>query len=113
VLRLFSRAGVLECDHALQEGFVFEEGEFALWEAAGEERAAFADESGNNSDIKFVDYVVFEEVTGEFAPAHQPDIFSRVLAEFLEEAFGGFVDEGDAAAFARRLRMGKDVALRL
>src|SRR6266568_951382 len=107
----FAGAGVLEGDEAFGEGLVFEEGKFTLREAAGEEREAFADQDGNDSDIKLVDQVVFEEVTGEFAAAHQPDIFPGTLAKVLDESFRGLIDEGDAAALAGRLRMGEDVAL--
>ncbi len=104
-------ASVFECDQAFGEGFVFEEGKFTLWEAAGKERAALADQHGNDSNIKLVDYVVFEEVASEFAAAHQPDVFSRPLAELLDETFWGLVDKGDAVAFAGRLRMRENVAL--
>jgi hypothetical protein len=110
-LGLSAAAGVLEGDHALREGLVFEEGEFALGEAAGEEEAAFADEDGDDADIKFVDHIVFEEVAGEFAAAHQPDVLSRAFAEILHETFWGFVDEGDPGALAGRLGLREDVAL--
>src|SRR5712664_1839532 len=109
-LGLFPGAGVFEGDQAFREGLVFEQGKFALREAAGEERDAFADQDRNDSDIKLVDEVFFEEVAGEFTAAHQPDVFSGALAEFLEETFWGFVDEGDAATLAGRLGMGEDVA---
>src|SRR5260370_36924987 len=102
---------VFECDQAFGEGFVFEEGKFTLWEAAGKERAALADQHGNDSNIKLVDYVVFEEVASEFAAPHQPDVFSRPLAELLNETSWGLVDKGDAVAFAGRLRMRENVAL--
>src|SRR6266567_3019064 len=108
---VFAGAGVLEGDEAFGEGLVFEEGKFTLREAAGEEREAFADQDGNDSDIKLVDHVIFEEVAGEFAAAHQPDVFPGTLAEMVEESSRRFVDEGDAAALAGRLGMGEDVAL--
>ena len=60
-LGLFPGAGVLESDQALREGFVFEQRELALREAAGEERKAFADQDRNDSDIKLVDQIFFEE----------------------------------------------------
>src|SRR5260370_23270993 len=69
-LGLLPGAGVLEGDHAFREGFVFEQGELALREAAGEERGAFADQYGNDADIELVDQIVFEEVAREFAAAH-------------------------------------------
>jgi hypothetical protein len=110
-LGFFAGAGVLEGDHAFGEGFVFEERKFALGEAAGEEREAFADQDGNDADIKLVDEVVFEEGAGEFAAAHEPDVFAGAFAELLEETFRRFVDEGDAAAFAGRLGMRENVVL--
>src|SRR5260370_19570683 len=64
-LGLLPSAGVLEGDHAFREGFVFEQGELALREAAGEERDAFAHQYGNDADIEFVDQIVFEEVARE------------------------------------------------
>src|SRR6266699_6340369 len=103
----FAGARVFEGDQAFREGFVFEEGKFALGEAAGEEREAFADQDGNDSDVKLVDQVVFEEVAGKFTAAHQPDIFSGTLAKLLDESFRGLVDEGDAAALAGWLGMGE------
>ncbi len=80
-------------------------------EAAGEKRQAFADQDGNDANIKFVDYVVFQEVAGQFAAAHQPNVLSGTFAKFLEERSWGFVNEGDVAALAGRLGMGEDVAL--
>src|ERR1700682_261861 len=108
-LGLFPGAGVFEGDHAFREGFVFEEGEFALREAAGEKWDAFADQDWNDSDIKFVDEVIFEEVAGELAAAHQPDVSSGALAERFNESLRGFVDEGDAAAFSWGLRVRENV----
>src|SRR6266852_7645696 len=70
-LGFFAGAGVGEGDHTFGEGFVFEEGELALREAAGEERDAFADQDRNDADIKLVDQIFFEEVAGELAAAHQ------------------------------------------
>ena len=48
-------AGVLKGDQALRVAFVFEQREFALWEATGEERETLTDKDGNDSDIEFVD----------------------------------------------------------
>src|SRR6266436_191826 len=112
-LRSFAGAGVLEGDQAFGEGLIFEEGEFALRESAGEEQTAFADQDWNDAHIELVDNVVLEEVASEFSAAHQPDIFSRLLPEFLDETSGGFIDERDAAALAGRLGMGEHVALSL
>ena len=82
-----------------------------MGEAAGEERDAFADQDRNYADIELVDQVVFEEVAGELAAAHQPDVFSGALAKLIEETLQGFIDEGAAAALAGRLGMGEDLAL--
>src|SRR5260370_42454158 len=84
-------ASVFECDQAFGEGFVFEEGKFTLWEAAGKERGALADQHGNHSNITLVDYVDFEEVASEDAAPHQPDVFCRPLAELLHAIFWGLV----------------------
>src|SRR5713101_8559315 len=106
-------AVVFEGDHAFREGFVFEQGELALGEAAGEERDAFADQHRDDSNIKLIHKVVFEEVARKFASAHMPDVLSGALAEFLDEIFRGLVDKGDAAALAGRLGMGENVVLHL
>src|SRR6266849_7432922 len=104
-------AGVFEGDHAFREGFVFEQGELALGEATGEERDALADQHRNDSNVKLIHKVVFEEVSRQFAPAHQPDVFSGALAELLQETLRGFVDEGDTTALAGRLGMRENVIL--
>jgi hypothetical protein len=65
----------------------------------------------NDSNIKLIHKVVFEEVARQLAPAHQPDVLAGELAELLHEAFRGFVDKGDPAAFAGRLGMGENVTL--
>src|SRR6266849_3784829 len=104
-------AGVFEGDHAFREGFVFEQGELALGEATGEERDAFADQHRNDSNVKLIHKVVFEEVPRQFAPAHQPGVFSGALAELLQETLRGFVDESDTTALAGRLGMRENVIL--
>src|SRR6266446_2354533 len=104
-------AGVFEGDHAFREGFVFEQGELALGEATGEERDAFADQHRNDSNVKLIHKVVFEEVPRQFAPAHQPGVFSGALAELLHETLRGFVDKGDTTALAGRLGMRENVIL--
>ncbi len=81
-------ASVFECDQAFGEGFVFEEGKFTLWEAAGKERAALADQHGNDSNIKLVDYVVFEEVASEFAPPISQMPFPGRLRSCSTKLFG-------------------------
>src|SRR6266404_5009034 len=85
-----THAGVLEGNHAFREGLVLEQGKLALRKAGREKRKAFADEDWNDADIEFIDEVVFEEVAHEFAAAHQPDVFSRTLAQLLDESFRGF-----------------------
>src|SRR6266702_5131106 len=110
-LFFFGDAGVFEGDQAFREGLVFEEGEFALGEAAGEERDAFTDQHWNHSDVTFVDQGFFKKIAREFAAAHQPDILAGALAELLDEIFWERVDESDATAFAGLLGMREDVAL--
>src|SRR6266700_4273952 len=109
----FADAGVFEGDQAFREGLVFEEGEFALGEAAGEERDAFTNQHWNHSDVKFVDQVFFKKIAREFAAAHQPDVFPAKFAELFHETFWRFVHEDDAATFAGRLGVREDVALHL
>src|SRR6266404_2275591 len=104
-------ASVLEGDHAFREGLVLEQRKLTLRKTGREKRKAFADEDWNDADIELVDEVVFEEVACEFAAAHQPDVFSRTLAQLLDESFWGFVDEGYAGACTGRLGMRENVGL--
>ena len=63
----------------------------------------------NNSDVEFIDQIRPEELAGEFATAHEPDVFAAAFAETANEGGRGLVDEREPISFARRLGVGEDV----
>lgn len=74
------------------------------------QRDAFADELGDDAEVKFVDEVVLEEGSGKFAAAHVPDVLALLFAKRFHEELGGRVDDGNARAFAGLEGTRQDVA---
>src|SRR3989442_15036921 len=95
-----ARALVLERDHAFRVGLVLDQRKVALREAAGEERDAFTEQDRNDAQVEFIHQVCFEEVAGQLAAAHEPDVFARAFAELTDESSGRLVGEYEAGTVA-------------
>lgn len=62
----------------------FDEREAALGEPGGEQRNSRTEQKRNDAQVKFIDQIRFEKVTGEFAASHKPDVFARAPTNFSD-----------------------------